>query len=83
MKSHKLWKVCCFLTTLSLCANIIAAEDEEQKDSSVVNINVTEITVQCSELYADITAEEEQNQLIESCIAEKLKKLKNFADEQG
>ena len=83
MKSHKLWKVCCFLTTLPLCANNSAAEDEEQRDSSAVNINVTEITAQCSELYADITAEEEQNQLIGNCIAEKMEKLKIFADEQG
>ncbi|WP_455200590.1 hypothetical protein [Kaarinaea lacus] len=83
MKSHKLWKICCFLTTLSLCANIVAAEDEEQRDSSAIEINVTEITAQCTELYADIAAEEEQNKLIENCIAEKMEKLKNFAGEQG
>ena len=62
-----------------------AEENGDTKESSSIEVNIKETSMQCQEEYADIISptEEEQRALINKCIDEKLEKLKKFADEQG
>jgi len=84
MRQHYKWIICCLLTTLVLWASPGFAEENKQ-DSSAIEYNVKEITLQCQELYADelVANEEDKSPLIEKCIDEKMEKLKKFAEEQG
>ena len=85
MKLKRVWKLLSLFTTLILCFHLNAAENEESRNSSAVEIDINEITAQCEEHYSDekIPDEDERKPMIDKCIDEKIDKLKKFADEQG
>jgi Na+-translocating ferredoxin:NAD+ oxidoreductase RnfG subunit len=74
-----------FILTLFFCLSLNAAEEENQKDSSPVEIDVKEFEAQCEELYLEqiVPDEQDRKHLVEKCVSEKKEKLKKFADEHG
>ena len=84
MKQHTIWILYCILTTLALGAGY-AEENGDTKESSSIEVNIKEISMQCQEEYADVivSTDEELSNLVDKCIEGKLDKLKKFAEEQG
>ena len=84
MKQHNKWILFSILTTLVL-GTVYAEEKGDTKESSSIEVNIKEISMQCQEQHADVisSTDEELSSLIDKCIEEKLEKLKKFAEEQG